>query len=208
MSGHLSNSQLTSFADCGEKYRLSYIEGAPKRAQGPLIGGIAVHRAVEHGLREGLMLEPSSKDEIEAVYLETLDAMVAEAGGPDSVRWVGRKTKAMPAGEDIEFWHGSAPLAMLARAHDLAVEDAENGVVLWGTADNPTAGVELKIDIPFSELRTITARIDALVVDANGQPMVRDYATGKPGGKTELQGALYALALERAEGFNLEVETV
>jgi len=207
--GHLSNSQLNSFSDCGEKYRLAYLEKIPKEPQGALIGGIAVHDAIDHAYREGWMADPdANRDRIIGYYLEILDAAIAKAGGPSTIRWAGRKTKAMPEGENADFWRGPDAIRMLQRAGEVATADAEAGTVWWSTETDPYAGLELAITVPFSEAYAITGRIDQLMVDANGEMFVRDWATGKPGGKTPVQGALYAEVLARADGFGFEVARV
>jgi hypothetical protein len=104
---HLSWSQLQTLADCGEKFRLSYVVDVPRAPQGPLIAGRAIHAAIEwaersqrefdgwcpiqdltHGTdQERADFLASLKGEFEAIF----DDDVADEGGADVIRWGGRK---------------------------------------------------------------------------------------------------------------------
>jgi hypothetical protein len=195
------------FSDCGEAYRLRYLTGAPRQPQGALIAGIAVHDTIEHAYREGWHLDPySHADDFVSFFALTFHDAMAEVEGDLPIRWGGRKSKAWPNGEDAAWWNQMAP-QMLQRAADTMIADTKIGNQVWGTADDPVAGIELTLNVPVPDIAVpVTARIDALMVDPNGEPFVRDWTTGRPGGKTPVQGALYAWALANAEGFGLSVE--
>lgn len=108
---HLSWSQLQTLADCGEKFRLSYVVQVPRAPQGPLIAGRAIHAAIEWAEtpHEGSsILVPDgppinglfeSNRELSRMFAPTLglrfvdlfDDDVADEGGADVIRWGGRK---------------------------------------------------------------------------------------------------------------------
>lgn len=209
--GHLSNSQFTKFADCGEAWRLKYLTDAPRQPQGGLMAGIAVHDTIEHAYREGWHLDPyDHQDDIVTFFSDTIQGKVTEAHEDATaiIRWAGRKSKAWPMGEDLDWWLQNGPV-MLQRWADVVLHDAEVGNVIWSTGDDPVAGIELALTVPIPGLDIpVTGRIDELLIDANGQPFVRDWTTGKPGGKTPFQGGLYSWCLKEADGFGMEVERV
>ena len=209
--GHLSNSQFSSYSDCGEKWRLRYLTDAPRQPQGALIAGIAVHDTIEHAYREGWHEAPyDHQDELVGYFSDLIQTGVTEAHEDPTaiIRWGGRKSKAWPMGEDLDWWLQSGPV-MLQRWADVVLHDAEVGNQVWSTDAEPVAGIELSVTVPIPGLDIpVTGRIDALMIDANGQPFVRDWTTGKPGGKTPLQGGLYSWCLAEADGFGMEVERV
>lgn len=105
---HLSWSQLQTLSDCGERFRLRYVEQVPEAPQGALIAGRAIHAAIEwaetretdkfpdYAPIDDLIHEPPT---LQAAFLRLLrenflrlfDESVEEAGGTDAIRWAGRK---------------------------------------------------------------------------------------------------------------------
>jgi len=207
--GHLSNSQFTKFSDCGEAFRLRYLTESPRQPQGALIAGIAVHDTIEHAYRQGWDADPyAHADDIVDHFAAIFTLAVEHAKDDGDIRWGGRKSKAWPQGEDFLWWLQNGPV-MLQRWADVAVNDAEVGNVIWSTDGNPIAGIELALTVPIPGVSIpVTGRIDALLIDANGQPFVRDWTTGKPGGKTPFQGALYSWTLANADGFGFDIDRV
>jgi hypothetical protein len=104
---HLSWSQLQTLSDCGEKFRLSYVQQVPRAPQGPLIAGRAIHAAIEWAERPQRELDgwcpiqdlTHGTDQERADFLASLkgeftavfDDDVADEGGADVIRWGGRK---------------------------------------------------------------------------------------------------------------------
>jgi PD-(D/E)XK nuclease superfamily len=103
---HLSWSQLSVLADCGEKFRLSYVVDVPRAPQGALIAGRAIHAAIEWAetpesewdgppLMDVLHGTPAEKADgfrdIAEKFLYLFDEAVDKEGGADAIRWAGRK---------------------------------------------------------------------------------------------------------------------
>jgi len=104
---HLSWSQLQTLADCGEKFRLSYVVDVPRAPQGPLIAGRAIHAAIEWAETPQPELEGwcpiqdlthgTTREQMQAAldigsqFGNLFSAMVGEEGSADVIRWGGRK---------------------------------------------------------------------------------------------------------------------
>jgi hypothetical protein len=175
------------------------------------MAGIAVHDTIEAAYRLGWALDPYDFEvDLVNFFSDLIAAKVTEAQEDPTaiIRWGGRKSKAWPMGEDLDWWLQTGPV-MLQRWADVVMNDMELGNQVWSTESDPVAGIELALTVPIPGLDIpVTGRIDALMIDANGQPFVRDWTTGRPGGKTPLQGGLYSWCLATADGFGMEVERV
>jgi hypothetical protein len=200
---HLSWSRLQTYSDCGEKYRLTYVEKVPREPQGYWIGGGAIHDAIQWAesgdlvqefLEGGALTESKSRQALEEWFLHRFDELLEEAGGRDAVRWAGRKTKEFPDGEDDRWWHKSGPM-MLRRFLEVRMADHESGVRLWDRS------VERSLVTELPSGTTLSARVDVLLaVDTDGTPFIRDYKAGKPGGADPLQLVNYAWLIGEALG--------
>src|SRR3990167_7473197 len=91
---HLSYSSLSSWTSCGEKYRLSYVEHVPKIPQGALLGGRAIHEAIEESERGGWWEREDAHEPegpIALQYITSLKTAVAvEVLAGKTIRWGGR----------------------------------------------------------------------------------------------------------------------
>lgn len=181
----LSFSRLDTYHTCGERYRLLKVEQVDKSPQGALIGGSAVHRAIEFAEKKELWAT-GDLDAIAHKFAAEFMEQVADAGGPEQVRWGGRKSKTWPNGEDPVWWMSAGP-TFLERYIELRRGDAEQELVV--------DQVELQVLAALPTGQYVRGYVDAFMyVDENGERVVRDYKTGKnaPQG---LQLATYAWSL-------------
>lgn len=101
---HLSWSQLQTLSDCGERFRLRYVEQVPEAPQGALIAGRAIHAAIEWaettneiGRPLDLLFadrpgaSPFPFGGLGVKFGALFDEAVRDEGGPDVVRWGGKK---------------------------------------------------------------------------------------------------------------------
>ncbi len=190
---YLSFSRLSTWSNCGEQYRLRYIERVPTTPSGALIGGIAVHEAIERAEASRAWAEEGDDwADLLGDFGAALDDEIERRGGEGAIRWGGRKTREFPGGEDASWWRSQGP-AMLRRYAGVRQGDVAAG---WSVLEG---GVERTIGAELPSGMHVTGRIDAMVaVSEDGEPVIRDWTTGRPGGKSPVQAATYAWALERA----------
>ena len=78
--GHLSPSQLNTYATCPKKYFYTYVEGIRYRTYASLINGSAVHLALEHDLRQKMETKINLPTNLVAeVYSDAFDKTEKEA---------------------------------------------------------------------------------------------------------------------------------
>jgi len=253
---HLSWSQLQTLADCGEKFRLSYVLQVPRAPQGPLIAGRAIHAAIEWAETEWGRSEFAAwrvPNAVGAQFDHIFDDDVADEGGADAIRWGGKRlintsveyprflehikahepmkrpgggfvpfkfkhpdpetaaylnhlwaaddipriVKILNTGsEDDRWWRKMGPV-FLRRYCDLRVQDESSGVKLWDSH------VERRITARLASGTSLTGFVDAaMVVTADGEVRIRDYKSGKVGGGSPMQLAIYAWLIGEATGLH------
>lgn len=187
----VSWSKISTYTQCGEKFRLSYIEKAEREPQGSFVGGRAVHEMIEEAESEG---KQTDRDWCADRFLHHFERMLAEEGPAERLRWAGRKTKDYPNGEDADWWRTQG-VFMARRFCDVREEDAADGFQI--ARDH----VEMRVRTQIGG-HAVIGYIDAvLMVNSNGELAIRDYKTGKVGGGDGLQLAMYAIMSQAALGW-------
>lgn len=111
-------------------------------------------------------------------------------------RTAGRKTKAMPNGEDKDWW-GEAGLTMVKAYHDWRL--ANPNINIWETPQGVPA-IELQIGITLEDGTFVKGYIDRVYQDFDsGELLIGDLKTGKTT-PPPIQLAVYALGLEQTFG--------
>jgi hypothetical protein len=193
--GYISFSQVSGYQNCPEKYRLQYIEDAPSEPSGAALAGSAVHAVIAQAEQEGWWLEGRAEP-MYAAFARDFGDRIEAVGGPDAIKWGGRKTKNFPQGEDMLWWAHTGPV-MLDRYAALRQKDAAEGAqILPGDVERE---VGVLLDVPGrNEKLLVRGFLDALVlVDPNGQAVIRDYKTGSWMAPEQL--GLYAFMLGKAD---------
>lgn len=186
--GYLSWSRLRTYSNCGESYRLHYVQDLPSEPSGPAIAGKAMHEAIA-----AAEAAESWRDEDDITMVQTflgnLTTAIEEIGGPEICRWGGRKDRDGNPSEDYLWWVQYAGDLFCRRYSAIRRRDEELGVHLFGD------GVELELAIDISG-RHFVSYIDQLLVDGNGQPIVRDWKTGTM--VDPIQLGVYSYVLEHS----------
>jgi len=194
---HLSFSQLSTYSECGEKFRLRYVENVPTSPHGAFLGGRAIHKTIEESEGEVWWKDEDAFARADAVaiarFREIFDAEVEEAGGVEAIRWGGRGQ-----GEDVAWWHKNGEF-MLRRYRLTRVAMAESG---WDVVEG---GVEMRVlaELPGVSV-PVVGYLDKLLMHDAGEPVVVDYSTGRVGGKNALQFATYAALLAMSRGLEVD----
>lgn len=193
---HRSQSQINQLRTCGLQYKLERLDRVPSRPSCPAVAGKIFHSASEEidkllhrspdaGQRELVQL---GADIVNDIY----DAAIAEESehfSPDEWKRYGRKTKAKPNAEDMDWFRDEGIPNMIVAYVDWRLFYG------WRLAEIPGFGPA--IEVPFNYY------IDGILVhgwidrvfEENGQPFPVDLKTGqKP--KTDEQLGLYGAALK------------
>lgn len=190
----ISFSRISTWAACGEKFRLKYVASVEEEPQGALIGGRAIHSTIEQAERLGIPGNPqdSDVDELTTLFTGFFSEQLEEAG-ENRVRWSGRASTNYPNKEDKQWWLDKAP-EMLRNYLYVRAADFDAGAVL------PSERIETKVLTLLDSGTPLQGYLDAFVIDLDGQQVIRDWKTGRPGGSNPMQLATYAWAWERTTG--------
>jgi hypothetical protein len=188
--GYLSWSRLNKYANCGESYRLAYINEMPSEPSGAAIAGKSVHQAIADAEASEAWRDESAINWMQLTFNEHFNEGVADAGGPDACRWGGRKDRDGRPQEDYLWWQNYAGDLFMRRYAAIRRRDDEMGYTLLPN------GVELEVGIDLSG-RHFVSYMDMLLVDADGQAIVRDWKTGTMVDPVQL--GVYSYVLEHSE---------
>lgn len=190
----LSQSQLSTFRQCGEQYRLQSIEHAPQTAAAWYADGRAFHSAVEaYELSGRTMTAP----EVAAIAVHRYDFEISEM---------------LQECPDVEQWRRGDPRTKtkvdIERRRDRVGKWAAEYVMWaplqpWSIWESPEGlAIELEFEILFSGCRVV-GRIDQIIRWPDGTLEVVDLKTGSKRPKSVDQLGIYALALEGKFGEEL-----
>ena len=194
-----SVSQLTSFARCGEAYRLERIEKAPRMPAAWFAQGVAVHSAIEYYERWRCS-EPDGVDR-EAIftrYYSEYDRLIDEERQrePDLAAWLtGGRVRA----EDDIVRRRERGADMLYR-YILYAENAPERPLDLGGGE---AAVEVPFEIELGGVAVVGA-IDMILVWPDGSLTPRDIKSGSKRPEWYFQLGVYALAIEDLFGVRPE----
>lgn len=177
-----SVSQLLSYSNCGEEYRLSRRTDAPQRPAGWLYHGTAVHDAIEAWEKSGRSMP---EEELHTLYLTRYRTLVNERleTSPLSEWMTGGMKKPetdLTDREDVGWY----------QVQDY-VQEALKAFELWEVVES-----ELAFDILIGEVRVI-GYIDQVVRDRlTGELHCVDIKTGAKVPASPVQLAIYRVALQ------------
>lgn len=194
--GYLSWSRLRTYSNCGESYRLSYVDEIPSSPHGAAIAGKAMHQAIAEAEVTESWADPSDVS-MQLSFLEHFTQDVEEAGGPEACRWGGRKDREGRPAEDYLWWINFASSLFCRRYAEVRRLDEAAG---WSVLEG---GIEMEVGITYQG-RHIVGYVDAVMVSPDGEPVVRDWKTGRM--LEPYQLGVYAWLLG-ASGRKLTIET-
>lgn len=183
---YLSYSSMNTYLECGERFRLERVLGAPQQKAWYFIGGDAVHTATER-LDKGQIDNPAT------AWAEAWAQSLDTVNPGEVIRSSGRKTKDWPDKENRDWWehHGPQFVASWVTWRDARLAEG------WHILD---PGIEVPVEFQAHDV-LVKGYIDRVMVDPNGQVTVIDLKTGSREPSSSLQLAVYALGLERSHGY-------
>lgn len=192
---YLSHSSMSTFVDCGERFRLERVVGVPQQKAWYLVGGSAFHTASEM-LDKGELTDPVEAWNV--AWADQYKREITDAGvNPADVRAGGRKSKEWPDKEVAAWWEANGP-AMVAQYLEWRMQRMEEGWQWFTTPDGKPA-VEVGIQIELADV-LVKGFIDRVMVNPDGELLVVDLKTGSHTPASTLQLGIYALGVERHFG--------
>jgi hypothetical protein len=198
----LSFSKLDVYNDCGEKYRLKYVERVAGEPSGFFIGGVSVHRTLQQIQTQDLWDPREEFDRhvfegeeprpgrVFDLYQSNVDKAVEEAvsrSNGEPIYWGGRQH-----GETEEWWRRMGPV-MLRRAAEARDAWIAGG---WTVVQG---GSEIRVGATLPSGQYVTGFVDYWIAeDETGEGVLVDWSTGRVGGKDPFQLATYAWAIMEA----------
>ncbi|WP_263729940.1 RecB family exonuclease [Cellulomonas sp. SG140] len=194
LPGRLSYSALSSYAECGERWRLERGYHLDKSTWWATVAGTALHSMTEAWDRQQL------GEDVQVPDFETaLDIAVAvERSKGREIKASGYKRQSItkdggPNKKDREWWSHWGPIYFQSYVD-------WRKLTKWTIPALPdgTVGIEVRIEVPFGG-RDQLGFIDRVFILPDGRIAIVDIKSGKePSGRLQL--AVYAIALERLYG--------
>lgn len=199
---HLSFSQMSTLAQCGEKYRLTRRENAPRAPAWALIGGKAFHAVTEVLDKRDFGIKPGPGEwvDFEDAFYAEIAATVLDQEDPDFIpiddwRASGRASKAWPNKEDKAWWlaHGDEWVGQYRNWLN-----RQGNFHIWITPEGVPA-IELEFLITVGGV-PVKGYIDRIFEGPDGGLGVCDLKTGTSPPRSARQLGLYALAVRERFG--------
>lgn len=197
---HVSYSQLSSWLRCGKAYELERIIGVPSVLTWAQVAGSAVHEATER-------IDRGDITPVRDLWLDVFASVIERESertdtSPEDWRATGRRTKALPTGEDYRFWKAQGAV-MVNRWKSWRIANKQWVIATVTTPESSSVwdGIELPLVIRFDDVVTQGILDRLFVNDLTGELMVVDLKSGvwapKDAGQ---QLGLYATGLEQLFG--------
>lgn len=189
---YLSYSSLSSWLDCGERFRLERVLNAPQTNAWWFLGGSAFHEATEL-LDKGEVDSPVTAWNMAwAKQLETLKPNeVLKAGGRVSKEW--------PDKENDLWWNAKGPSMVQDYVTWRDQKFAEGWQ--WYALPDGSPAIECAVHIDYENV-LIKGYIDRVMVNDSGEVIVIDLKTGSRVPESTLQLGVYSAALRATLGLH------
>lgn len=198
---YVSYSGLTSYLDCGERFRLERVLNHKGQPGYWLAGGTAVHSATEW-YDETVARLGTATEHVDKAVQVFHDKFDHEVRKHDSWKTAGRKSREWPNGEDAAWWKATGPAMVLNYVQWRAANPQYSLMTMPGT-DKPGIEVETEFTLP-GDIK-VKAIIDRVFVNNHGEALIVDLKTGSRKPPSSLQLGLYATALEQQYGFRPQI---
>lgn len=186
---YLSYSSLSSWLDCGERFRLERVLNAPQSDAWWFIGGDAVHKATEDCDIDGITSEQDARTYWDTIWQTSISRLYDDGVDLSTIKAGGRKSAQWPDKENQKWWEVNGPEFVVAwvKWRERVFQDG------WQFHQTDTSsGIEVRVEIEFPDVR-VKGYIDRVMVNRHGQLVVVDLKSGHHVPASSLQLGIYAL---------------
>ena len=199
---HLSYSSLTSWLDCGERFRLERVLNAPQSDAWWFLGGDSIHKASEEADLTGITDPAKGADLFDKYW----DVALSKVDQSKPIKAGGRATIANPNKEDGAWWAENGPRMVsdwISWRND-KVNEGWSFLTFTDDEGIQRNGIEVPVTYNFDDT-IIKGYIDRVMVDPNGQVWVIDLKSGSRAPQSSLQLGVYALGLSQQYGIHAPI---
>lgn len=222
----LSFSSVSRYRSCGMKWKLSYLDEAPREPSGAAIAGSTIHAIIERSEQELLWQRDDYVELFKDLFVEEFVERLREVGGMDIPRWGGTKRIVVDeSGNKVQAVDDNGEPAWRVNANGKrypvwlkAGEDA-----WWWVHEGPLmlrryvtvrrtdtlggltlvpGGAERYVETTLDDGTHVRGYIDAVMMadTATGEAVIRDYKSGSMLEPTQL--AWYAFLWQASTGMS------
>lgn len=194
---HLSFSQLKVAAECGEEYRLKYVEGFEDDQENvPALVGSAFHAAAQEAeigwnLTHGTPVSGSEifeyRIELEQLTRQAITRLMREKG-------LAEKDLLVYGGQTLTKYRTEQVPKMVENYMEQRQLEVASNKFQWAIKDSAALSTEVPCEVSIDD-QLFVAHVDQVFHDSQGRVVIRDLKTGKPRAGHAVQLELYRLAL-------------
>lgn len=189
---YLSYSSLSSWLDCGERFRLERVLDAPQENAWWFIGGDAVHKATEDCDIDGITSVADAHRYFNVVWQNSLSKLYDEGVDLNAIKAGGRKSAQWPNKEDRLWWEANGA-GMVANWVVWREQMFAQGWQFLSMGEDRLA-IEVPIEVQFDDV-LVKGYIDRVLVSPFGEAVVVDLKSGSRVPASTLQLGIYALGM-------------
>lgn len=189
---YLSYSSLSSWLDCGERFRLERVLDAPQEPAWWFIGGDAVHKATEDCDLDGITSVADARNYFHTIWQTSVSKLHDDGVDLSTVKAGGRKSNQWPNKEDRLWWEHHGP-DMVANWVIWRESLFTRGWSFYQLGEDKPA-IEVPIEVTFDDVQ-VKGYIDRVFTDPNGSTVVVDLKSGSRVPASTLQLGIYSLGM-------------
>lgn len=197
---YLSYSSLSSWLDCGERFRLERVLNAPQSDAWWFIAGDAIHKATE----DCDIDEVTDEDTAHEYFLSVWNSNLAKLDRTKPIKAGGRATKEFPNKEDEAFWTAKGGSMVWNWVNWREKKFAEGWQFLPMPDGRPA--IEVAVQVEFPDV-LVKGYVDRILVSPEGEVVVLDLKSGSRQPASSLQLGVYALGVARNFGIQPSLGT-
>lgn len=190
---------------CGEKYRLTKVAGAPEHPSWWLAGGSAVHEATE--VYDLATPEEQGEFDPDAAFYDAFNPRVEDVEASMTGRFAGMEPKS--AGrrpeQDNHWWDDEGPNMVRSWIFWQQETGWRPAQLVWEHWGIPTPAVEMDVSSDAFHSVEVRAFLDRVMQHPDGTLAIVDIKTGSRKPDSPMQLGFYKVLLDNVYGININL---